>query len=49
MTVDARVAAIPVSVFYETEAPRTFVRFCFSKRDEILDEALARLGTWLGQ
>jgi aspartate/methionine/tyrosine aminotransferase len=49
MTVDARVAAIPVSVFYESEAPRTFVRFCFSKRDEILAEALARLGRWLGQ
>jgi aspartate/methionine/tyrosine aminotransferase len=48
MTVDARVAAIPVSVFYEAEAPRTFVRFCFSKRDEILDEALVRLGKWLG-
>jgi aspartate/methionine/tyrosine aminotransferase len=48
MTVDARVAAIPVSVFYEAEAPRTFVRFCFSKRDAILDEALVRLGKWLG-
>jgi aspartate/methionine/tyrosine aminotransferase len=49
MTVDARVAAIPVSVFYESDAPHTFVRFCFSKRDKILDEALARLGKWLRQ
>jgi aspartate/methionine/tyrosine aminotransferase len=49
MTVDARVTAVPVSVFYTGDAPRTFVRFCFSKRDEILDEALDRLGKWLGR
>jgi hypothetical protein len=23
------------------------VRFCFSKRDEMLDEALVRLGKWI--
>jgi aspartate/methionine/tyrosine aminotransferase len=47
MTVEAKVTAIPVSVFYQADAPRTFLRFCFSKRDEILDAAIDRLGTWL--
>ncbi|HVZ15188.1 MAG TPA: aminotransferase class I/II-fold pyridoxal phosphate-dependent enzyme, partial [Bauldia sp.] len=49
MTVEAKVTAVPVSVFYETDAPRTFVRFCFSKRDEILDAAVERLAAWLRQ
>ena len=48
MTVEAGVAAVPVSAFYESDAPRNFVRFCFSKRDEILDGALQRLGDWIG-
>jgi N-succinyldiaminopimelate aminotransferase len=37
------VAAIPVSAFYETQAVRTVVRFCFAKSDATLDAALARL------
>jgi aspartate/methionine/tyrosine aminotransferase len=37
------VAAIPVSAFYETQAIRTVVRFCFAKSDATLDAALARL------
>ena len=49
MTVEAGVTAVPVSAFYAGEAPHQFVRFCFSKRDEILDGALERLGTWLSQ
>jgi len=49
MTVEAKVAAVPVSVFYEGEAPKTFVRFCFAKRDEVLDGAIERLGAWLGR
>jgi aspartate/methionine/tyrosine aminotransferase len=48
MTVEAKVAAVPVSAFYESDAPRNFVRFCFSKRDEILDGAIERLGAWIG-
>jgi aspartate/methionine/tyrosine aminotransferase len=48
MTVEAGVAAVPVSAFYESDAPRNFVRFCFSKRDEVLDGALQRLGDWIG-
>jgi aspartate/methionine/tyrosine aminotransferase len=48
MTVEARVTAVPVSAFYESAPPASFLRFCFSKKDEVLDEALARLEKWLG-
>jgi aspartate/methionine/tyrosine aminotransferase len=37
------VAGIPISAFYETQAIRTTVRFCFAKSDATLDEALVRL------
>jgi aspartate/methionine/tyrosine aminotransferase len=47
MTVEAKVTAVPVSAFYESDAPKTFVRFCFSKRDEVLDGAVERLTAWL--
>lgn len=47
MTVEAGVAAVPMSAFYDAEAPSHFVRFCFSKRDEVLDAAVARLKSWL--
>ena len=40
MTVEAGVTAVPVSAFYDVDGPRNFVRFCFSKRDEVLDEAI---------
>jgi N-succinyldiaminopimelate aminotransferase len=43
------VAAIPVSAFYGADAPDNFLRFCFCKRDEVLDEALKRLEKWLGR
>ena len=42
---EAGVATIPVSAFYERDAVRTVLRFCFAKRDETLDEALRRLET----
>ena len=48
MTIEAGVAAVPVSAFYQSDAPETFVRFCFSKRDQVLDAALERLADWLG-
>ena len=48
MTLEAGVTAVPMSAFYAQNGPSHFVRFCFSKRDEILDEALARLGSWVG-
>lgn len=47
MTVEAGVTAVPVSAFYENGSPGRFVRFCFSKRDEVLDAAVERLGAWL--
>ncbi len=37
------VAAIPVSAFYAEDPVTTAVRFCFAKRDEVLDGALERL------
>ena len=49
MTVEAGVTAVPLSVFYESDPPRNFVRFCFSKRDEILETAVDRLGKWLAR
>jgi N-succinyldiaminopimelate aminotransferase len=40
----AGVVAVPSSAFYDdAEAGRTLVRFAFCKRDELLDEAVARL------
>jgi len=37
------VAAIPISAFYAENPVKTVVRFCFAKRDEVLDGALERL------
>ena len=39
------VAAIPLSAFYnnKSRAPKTLVRFCFCKKDEVLDEGGRRL------
>ena len=39
----ARVATIPLSVFYQHPPPMTLLRLCFAKRDETLDEGAARL------
>ena len=38
-----KVAAIPVSAFYEEDHVTSVVRFCFSKKDATLDTALERL------
>ena len=46
MTEHAGVTAIPVSAFYESQAPRHYARFAFCKQDEVLDEAVARLGRY---
>ncbi|MCX2722192.1 aminotransferase [Roseibium salinum] len=43
----AGVAAVPVSAFYGSEPPRGYIRFCFCKRDEVIDEALDRLSVFL--
>ena len=43
ITTEAKVAAIPVSVFFDMEGPTNLVRFCFCKRMEVLEEAVSRL------
>ncbi len=46
ITEQAKVTAIPVSAFYEGDAPHHYARFAFCKKFEVLDEALARLGAF---
>ncbi len=43
----AGVAAVPVSAFYGADAPAGYIRFCFCKKDRVIDEALARLSSFL--
>lgn len=46
----AGVTAIPAQVFYADEhRGRHLIRFAFCKRDNVLDEALARLCAWGGR
>jgi N-succinyldiaminopimelate aminotransferase len=46
LVTEHKVAAIPVSAFYAQDAVRSVVRFCFAKRDETLDAALARFAAF---
>lgn len=39
----AGVVAVPNSVFYDTDAGDTLVRFAFCKQDDVLDDAIMRL------
>jgi aspartate/methionine/tyrosine aminotransferase len=48
ITERAGVTAIPVSAFYEGDAPRRYARFAFCKQDALLDEAVARLARHFG-
>ncbi|MSO71723.1 MAG: aminotransferase [Alphaproteobacteria bacterium] len=43
LTIEAGVAAIPVSAFYAESGPRDHVRFCICKQDSVLDAAVERL------
>ena len=43
---EARVATIPLSPFYETPQPLSFVRLCIAKQDATLDEAARRLNAF---
>jgi len=43
LTREYKVAAIPVSVFYQQPPLQRLVRFCFAKHDETLVEAVGRL------
>jgi aspartate/methionine/tyrosine aminotransferase len=47
ITVEARVAAIPLSAFYAEPITSTLVRFCFAKPDAMIDEAISRLSSVL--
>jgi aspartate/methionine/tyrosine aminotransferase len=47
ITEQAGVAAIPVSAFYASNPPTNFVRFAFCKQVSVLNEALARLESWI--
>ena len=40
----AGIVAIPTQVFYDSGAGDPYVRFAFCKRDEVIDEAVRRLG-----
>jgi N-succinyldiaminopimelate aminotransferase len=40
----AGIVAIPAQVFYDSDAGDPYVRFAFCKRDEVIDDAVARLG-----
>lgn len=45
MTEHAKVAAIPLSVFFTEEAPQTLIRFAFCKQRKVLEDAVSRLKT----
>jgi N-succinyldiaminopimelate aminotransferase len=47
ITEHARVAAIPVSAFYASDPPLHYARFAFCKQEAVLQEALARLASYL--
>ncbi|KAA1055915.1 aminotransferase [Azospirillum argentinense] len=49
LTAEAGVTAIPVGAFFVEDAPRSFIRFCFSKKDEILDGAVERLSAYFAR
>ena len=43
LTRDNKIAAIPVSVFYEHAPDQQVIRFCFAKHEETLREAVKKL------
>jgi N-succinyldiaminopimelate aminotransferase len=43
---EAGVVAIPLSAFSDRASIRPWVRFAFCKRDDVLDDAVARLARW---
>ncbi|MFK7792918.1 MAG: aminotransferase [Devosiaceae bacterium] len=46
MTLEAGVTPVPMSAFYQENPPTNLLRFCFCKRDQVLDEAISRLKAW---
>ncbi len=49
LTRDAKVAVIPVSVFYASPPGQHLVRLCFAKSDAVLDQAAERLARYIGR
>ena len=49
ITVEAGVTAVPVSAFYISGEVDHFVRFCFCKKDALLDAAIERLAAAFGK
>ena len=49
ITAEARVAAIPVSALYAEGAVKNYARFCFAKKDAVIDEAIDRLSRHFGR
>ena len=49
LTVEAGVTLVPGSALFATAGVDHLVRFCFCKRDDVLDGALERLGTHFGR
>jgi aspartate/methionine/tyrosine aminotransferase len=50
LTVEVGVATVPCSAFYAGDnPPQNMIRFCFCKKDEVLDAAIARLAERLVQ
>ena len=49
MTIEAGVATIPMSFFYENRDVASHVRFCFAKNAKTLEEAILRLARWRGK
>ncbi len=46
LTLQAGVTAVPISAFYSGRDVRSHIRFCFAKKRETLEAALARLTRW---
>jgi aspartate/methionine/tyrosine aminotransferase len=49
ITIEAGVTAVPVSAFYISGEVDHFVRFCFCKKDALLDSAIERLAAAFGK
>ncbi len=46
LTLQAGVTAVPISAFYGARDVKSHIRFCFAKKRETLEAALARLARW---
>jgi methionine aminotransferase len=46
LLIEAGVATIPLSVFYQSPPPLHYLRLCFAKREATLEEGAARLRRW---